>query len=76
VKPGLPDVFPNQVMTNVISFMMRRGQFLCQDQDYHSGVWRVMSEAEVREQVRRSLDTENSRLLAVLNKELAYMLAE
>ena len=71
---GLPNVFPSQVATNVISLMTRRGRFLYQD--YRSGVWRVMSEAEVREHVRKSLLSANSRLLAVLNKELAYMLAD
>jgi hypothetical protein len=71
---GLPEVFADKVVANIISLMTRRGRFLYQD--YRSGVWRVMSDNEVREHVRMSLISEDSRLLAILNKELAYMLAD
>jgi hypothetical protein len=71
---GLPKVFANQLVSDIISLMTRRGRFLYQD--YRSGVWRVMSDKEVRDHVRMSLLVENSSLLAILNKEVAYMLAD
>ena len=71
---GLPDVFRNQIINNVLSLTTRRGRYL--SQDYQFGLWIVMSDAEARNYVRDSFLARSSELLTDLNQEISYILAD
>jgi len=71
---GLPDVFRGKVVTNVQSLTKRRGRFL--SQDWRSGLWNIISDAESQNYVRQSLLAGSSEVLADLNQEISYMLAD
>ena len=71
---GLPHAFRQEIVTRLESATTLRGRFL--SQDYQTGFWTVMSNAESQRYVRQSLLTAASGLLNDLNQEISYMLAE
>lgn len=71
---SLPNIFSEYVLDSASSFVTKKGRFL--QQDYRSGDWRVMSEAEGREHTRQSLLAEATPALGLLQREIAYLLAD
>jgi hypothetical protein len=72
---SLAPVFREEILRTVESqTTLRGGRFL--SQDYQFGLWNVMSNVQVHEYTRQSLLAASSAVLADLNQEIAYMLAD